>query len=111
MLWPGIEKSVSGSKQYLSAHLGYDCRGVHQVGGVSRELQAGVREAVLGSDVDGAESSPLQAVHAVAAGLKDVVVDLCLAQQAADAAGCRRVLGGNKVIRPSKLSRLQASPL
>ena len=54
------------------------------------DLKAGIAAVILWSDVDGASDTIiLKAIHGIAAGLKQVVVNVCVRQQRSDARlGC-----------------------
>ena len=64
--------------------------GVRRGHGDVGPLHGAVREAILGGDVDGGVLRAREGVHGVAAGLKDVGVDVKLGEQVRDAA----VIGG-----------------
>mmetsp|Transcript_3501 Transcript_3501/g.5949 ORF Transcript_3501/g.5949 Transcript_3501/m.5949 type:complete len:416 (-) Transcript_3501:595-1842(-) len=84
---------------------------------VTAELEAGVAEAVLGSDMDGIEGVALKTVHRVSTWLEREVIDLAVGQQVADATrlggphGITAVLlvpeGSDAVLRQPRHANLQ----
>lgn len=69
-----------------SPHLSHNARDAEGLQARPGELEAGIGVALLWSDMDGGQGAILEGIHAVAAGLKDKVIDVCCWQKSCNAA-------------------------